>query len=245
MVFKLKIMKKLLLILCLMVATKSFAGWHVIKGNGVAKTETREVSDFTILGSGGPIEVKISFGLSKTISVSGDENILPYIETYVKDNALNIKVKDGNTVKSETPIRVEVSMTVIDGLAQSGSGKINGKGDFKSDKATSFALSGSGVINLSFGKFSGLEINTSGSGKIELEGEIDSDINIAQSGSGSVDCSKVEAENVEAKISGSGNLKVNASKQINAHISGSGSIYYSGTASVESKVAGSGRIQKI
>lgn len=238
-------MKQLLLLLCLAVSLPSFAIWEVIKGNGVAKTETREVSGYTSLATGGPMKVEIVYGTSNTIQLEGDENILPYIETVVENGELKIQVKDRKSVKPQVPLRVHVSMTTINRLAQSGSGEISGSGNFTSTQITNIAVAGSGGINLKFSKFTGMSISTSGSGSIKLEGAVDNDLEIAQSGSGSIDCMGVPSQSVSAKMAGSGSLRVNASKSIDAHISGSGHIYYTGTASVSTKVAGSGRVEKI
>ena len=168
-------MKQLLLLLCLAASIPSFAIWNVIKGNGVATTETRNISGYTSLACGGPMKVEIEYGSSNTIKVEGDENILPYIETYVKDGELTIKVKERTSVKPQVPLRVHVSMTTINSLAQSGSGEIKGNGNFTSTQITAIAISGSGAINLKFNTFSGMSISMSGSGSVNMEGELNDD----------------------------------------------------------------------
>jgi hypothetical protein len=238
-------MKQLLLLLCLAASITSFAIWDVVKGNGIARTETREVSGYTSLACGGLIKVEIDYGTSNTIQLEGDENILPYIETYVKDGELTIKVKERTSIKPQLPLRVHVSMTTINGIAQSGSGAIKGSGNFTSAQTTSIAMSGSGEINLKFNKFSGMSIRMSGSGSVNMEGELSNDLDVSQSGSGSINCEHVMSQNVNARMSGSGNLRVNASKLLDAQISGSGHIYYTGNASVSTKIAGSGKVEKI
>ncbi len=238
-------MKKILLFACLCISLQSFAIWEVIKGNGVAKTETRDASDYTSVAAGGPISVDISYGASNTIQLEGDENILPYIETYVKDNELTIKVKDRKSINPRIPLKVHISMTTINGLAQSGSGNISGSGDFSGTGTTAFAISGSGALNLKFNSFTSAAISMSGSGSVKLDGTIAGDLDISQSGSGSINCEHTQTLTVNAKISGSGNLRINASKSIDAHISGSGHIYYTGAATVNSKVSGSGKVEKI
>lgn len=238
-------MKHLLLLLCLAASLPSFAIWQVIKGNGISKTETREASNYNSLACGGPMNVEIEYGTSNTIQLEGDENILPYIETTVKDGELTIRVKERVSIKPKVPLRVHVSMTTINRLAQSGSGNIKGSGSFTSTQPAAVAVAGSGGVNIRFEKFAGMSISMSGSGSVKMEGALTDDLNVAQSGSGDIDCEHVTSQNVIAKISGSGNLRVNASKSIDAKISGSGTIYYRGNASVNSKVAGSGRVEKI
>ena len=89
-------MKKLLILAGLFAATQSFIVWKVVKGNGVEKTEQRDAQGYTAIASGGPISVDISYGSSNTIDIEGDENILPYIETKVKDGKLTKSKRPGN-----------------------------------------------------------------------------------------------------------------------------------------------------
>jgi hypothetical protein len=238
-------MKKVFLFACLAITMNSFAIGKNIKGNGVLKSETREVGSFTGLSSGGPMSVEISYGTSTSLKIEGDENILPYIETYVKDGTLKIKVKDLNSVSPQIKLKIQVSMTAIDAISQSGSGMVSGSGNFENNGSTDFSMSGSGRIELTFAKFNGANISMSGSGSIELKGSINGNLDMHQSGSGNINCINAPCDNATASISGSGTMKLNASKSIDLHISGSGDIYYTGNASISSHISGSGRIHKI
>jgi hypothetical protein len=238
-------MKKIFLFACLAITMNSFAIGKNIKGNGILKTETREVGTFSSLSSGGPMNVEISYGTSASLKIEGDENILPYIETYVKDGTLKIKVKDLNSISPRLKLRVQINMTAINAISQSGSGTVSGNGNFENSSATRLNMSGSGRLELTFAKFNGANISMSGSGSIELKGSINGDIDMHQSGSGNIDCLNAPCENVSVNMSGSGIMKVNATKSINAHISGSGEIYYSGSPSISSRVSGSGHIRKV
>jgi Putative auto-transporter adhesin, head GIN domain len=238
-------MKNVLLFACLAITMNSFAIGKNIKGNGILKSETREIGSFESLSSGGPMNVEITYGTSSSLIIEGDENILPYIETYVKDGTLKIKVKDLNTVSPQLKLKVRINMTAIDAISQSGSGMISGSGKFENNDATNFNMSGSGRIELTFAKFNGANISMSGSGSIELKGDINGDLDLHQSGSGNINCLNAPCDNVSASMSGSGTLKINATKSINARISGSGEIYYTGTPSISSHVSGSGHIRKV
>lgn len=238
-------MRTFLLMLCIIISASSFAGgWHTIKGNGVFKTETREAGDYTSLASGGMINVEIAYGTSKTIRLEGEENLLPYIETEVKDNRLTIKIKEGYTFKTNQAIKIYVSMTTVNAIAQSGSGSIKGEGDFSNNGNTSIAMSGSGSINLKFISFGSLSVRMSGSGNIKLSGKIDNDVDVKQSGSGDANLEDVTCSSVTVQLSGSGSLRIHADKALTAQISGSGNVTYSGDATVTSKVSGSGRVRK-
>ena len=240
-------MKKLLIFFFAFISLNSFAQrWETIKGNGQVKKETREVSAFTSLSSGGAMDVQIAYGNSNSISVEADENLLPYIETSVQDGRLTIRSKKNVNLKPRSKMVVHVSMTQITSLQQSGSGNINGEGAFKNDGKTDISISGSGNIKLSFDSFKDLELSTAGSGNMDLKGGSTNNIEAKISGSGNIDCLSISSNNVDVKISGSGNVKVYANNSIDAKISGSGNVFYKGKAqNIQSKVAGSGKVIKI
>lgn len=239
-------MKKLVFVLIAFISIQSFAAGKIIKGNGVYKSEIREVGSFTGLASGGPMNVEITYGTNDKLTIEGDENILPYIETTVKDNVLRIKVKDLNFINPKLTLRILISMTKISSLSQSGSGTVSGSGDFSNDGNTNFNISGSGHVQLDFATFNNADINMSGSGSLQLRGNVASNIAVKQSGSGDIDCEHVTCKDASVQLSGSGNMRLNVSGSFSAHISGSGNVYYKGNPEkVDSHISGSGRVQKI
>lgn len=220
--------------------------WKSIKGDGNVKKETRQVENFTSLSSQGSIDVKINYGNSNSIQIEADENLLPYIETTVKDGKLTIQTKNKVNLKSRSKMIVYVSMDKINELQLSGSGNIDGNGEFTGDNKTEIMLSGSGNIHLSSGSFKDLSFHISGSGNINLKGGSADEITATVSGSGNIDCSNLSADNVNVNISGSGNARVNANKSLTANIMGSGNVFYKGSANnISTKVAGSGKAIKI
>ena len=240
-------MKKLLFVLFAFLTTNTFSQkWETIKGDGQVKKETRQVSDFTSVSTHGAMDVEISYGNSNSITVEADENLLPYIETSVDNGRLTIQPKMNANLKSRSKMVVYISMTKINFLKLSGSGNINGKGDFTSDSQTEMSISGSGNINLNFDKFQDLDLSISGSGNLTLKGNDVNTINAKISGSGNIDCSETKSNDVDAKINGSGNVKVYAQNSIDAKIAGSGNVFYKGDADkISRKVIGSGRVIKM
>ncbi len=238
-------MRALLSTIFIAVSLCSFAsGWHTVKGNGVLKTETREAGDYTSLASGGMMNVIIAYSDSKMIRLEGEENLLPYIETKVENHMLTLKIKQGYTLKTNQAIKIYVSMTTINAIAQSGSGSINGEGNFSNNDNTSIATSGSGAVDLKFVSFGSLSLRMSGSGNITLSGKIDNDVDVKQSGSGNANLDNITCNNATVQLSGSGNLRIHVDKALTAHISGSGNVVYSGDATVASRVSGSGKVRK-
>lgn len=229
----------------MLISAGSFAQWETITGNGNIKKETRQVSGFQGVALSGSMNVELSYGSSNTITVQGDENILPYIETKVEDGVMEIKTKNRTGFKTRNKLIVYVSLTKLTEIRVSGSGNITGNGDFSNDGKTVVSVSGSGDINVGMNSFNEMRINVSGSGNVTLKGKSTNNIDATISGSGNIDCSEIQCNDVFAHVSGSGNIKVYANKSIDAKVSGSGNIYYKGSAtSLNIKSSGSGKIIK-
>lgn len=239
-------MKKILFPALLFLTFQSFGQkWKSIRGDGNTTSVTRTVEAFTGISSEGSWNVEITEGTPGTVTLKGDENLLPYIETTVKNGVLSIKSKGEVNLRSNSKITVEVTMNQINSLKLSGSGGINGKGGFTSDGNTDIAVSGSGNLNLDFDTFKDLTVQVSGSGNIRLNGNTRS-MHAHVSGSGNIDCRDTRANDLTAMVSGSGNIKVHADKSINAVISGSGDIFYTGNPeNIAKVVSGSGRVIKL
>lgn len=241
-------MKKLFFAFFALVAIVSFCSfspWETITGNGNLKKEIREASGFTGISLSGSMNVEMAYGNSNSITVEGDENLLPYIETKVENGNLVIKTKDKVRLRTENKLVVHVSLTKLSNLKLSGSGNINGSGDFSNDNSTTIAVSGSGNINVGINSFAETRIAISGSGNIVLKGNHTNNIDASVSGSGNIDCSNITCNDVLAHVSGSGDIKVYANKSIDAKVSGSGNIYYKGSATnLTIKSSGSGKIIK-
>jgi hypothetical protein len=238
-------MKQLFFLFFALITFSGYAQWETITGNGNVKKETRQVSGFDGVSLSGSMNVELSYGSSNIITVEGDENILPYIETKVVDGVLEVKTKNRTGFKTRNKVIVYVSMTKLTELRLSGSGNINGSGDFSNDGKTVVTLSGSGNINVGMNSFNETRINVSGSGNITLRGKSTNNIDATISGSGNIDCSDVQCNDVFAHVSGSGNIKVYANRSIDAKVSGSGNIYYKGSATnLSIKSSGSGKIIK-
>src|SRR5687767_520562 len=87
-------MKRLTLLLAA-AATVVIAGCSRpgIKGDGVIKTETRVISDFSTLSVEGGYEIKWSAG-TPALTITTDQNLLPLINTTVSGTTLRIDSKE-------------------------------------------------------------------------------------------------------------------------------------------------------
>src|SRR3954470_7777254 len=84
-------------------------GGPAVTGSGVAKTETRTVTDFTEVEVGNAIHLDLTVGASPGVEVTADDNLLPHVITEVTAGRLKVSTdastttKIGITVKATTP----------------------------------------------------------------------------------------------------------------------------------------------
>ena len=241
-------MKKVFVLgVSLLLACSASAQWgKKIRGNGNMVTEERNVGSYDEVSVSGWFDVELTRGEEGRLTLHGEENLLEYLETEVKNGRLEIRTRRGYNLQSSSwksgGIRVSVPVEEIRAVTMSGSGDIQGKTKLA---AASFeaVMSGSGDMDLEI-ESETLEVTLSGSGDMDLAGSCGK-LNVRVSGSGDVNAYGLSAREVDAMVSGSADIKVTATEVLRARVSGSGDIYYRGNPEkVDSKTAGSGDIQK-
>ncbi len=214
-----------------------------IKGNGKTVTIERSVGDYDGISVSGWFDVKLVDGKEGELTLKGEENLLEYIKTEVKDGKLIIKTAKGVNLKPSnwnSGIYVTVPVESVDLVALSGSGDIVSDATIESSNFKT-SLSGSGDITLDL-EANSVAASMSGSGDINLSGST-SDFDVSISGSGDIKAYALKAENVTAQVSGSADIKVTATEYLKARVSGSGDISYKGNPKkIDTKTSGSGDI---
>ncbi len=217
-------MKRTLLLLALVAAMTGCQalkwGGRGVRGSGVVKTEKRDVGAFTSIDVSGAYEVSIVSQKSPGLEIEGDENILPLVDTYVKDGTLYINSERGFNVKKA--IKLRITTTDLQGVSSSGASQ----------------------ITLENVKNEQLVIQTSGASKIEAAGETKS-LEIESSGASKVDVQDLRASRVKVSMNGAGRAQVYATEEVNAEANGASNITYYGDPKVVNKSAsGAGSINK-
>ena len=192
-----------------------------VSGSGRVISETRNVSGFSNVSLEGSGHLIIEQGGAESLTVTGDDNLLHYIETEVRGSTLVLGEKSGVRLSPSKDIVFKVTLTKLDTLDLSGSGVVEAKG-LQSAK---------------------MNIDISGSGEVSAEGA-DDDLDIAISGSGRFRGDSLKSKRTRVDISGSGSAVVASSETLNAIIGGSGSIEYVGDPQVHQDISGSGSVRK-
>lgn len=213
------------------------------RGSGVMKTETREVQSFHAIEVSYPAEVFISQGTTESLKVEADDNLLPGLQTRVRNGTLEIfyKVEDGKAVRPTEPVRITIVVRNLDEVDFESAGSVEISG-IESD-SLSVSVSGAGELKLNEITVKDLSVNLSGAGSMSADGTTDRlDVNI--SGFGDFNGKNMHSKDAHVNISGAGSANVRADDQLDAQISGAGSIDYYGSPEVTRQISGVGGINR-
>lgn len=197
--------------------------WSGIRGSGVAKTESRTVSEFHGIRIEGVCDVVATVGGEQSVSLTADDNLLEYVTTEVEDGVLVISMRDGTNARFRVAPTARIQVKALDQLSIEGSGD----GDVTGIASESFTagIDGSGDLCLR-GKTTRLAFSINGSGDADLSG--------------------LQSVDADVSINGSGDVRLHCTGRLTAAISGSGDVSYSGSPkSTHFSKSGSGSIHSV
>ena len=207
----------MLIVLLAMAGCVGAAGTTV--GSGQLKTETRSVSGFRAVTLAAAGDMTITQTGTESLSISAEDNLLPFITTDVSGDTLRIAVPPGTMLRSTRPIHYVLTVARLDTLTLSGAGNITGSG------LTADAL----------------RVTLSGAGKLTLSGTV-AQQEVLLSGAGLYDASSLQTSTAKVTVSGLGSARVNVRDALDATVSGAGSIVYFGNPTVTQHVTGAGSV---
>lgn len=211
-----------ILLLAAVMAESGCAEYECERGSGNVETITRSIEPFHSLDSRISGNVFIEQGNS-SLRIEAEDNILPLLETNVKNGVLVIRAKE--RICPQKTIKIYAGMEEVRSLSLSGSGEITGTTPIDSENLD-LAITGSGDIELETNT-SSLKSLISGSGNVLLKGNASShEIDIG--GSGNIEAPELRTEVTRVSIRGSGNANVYVDRKLDTNINGSGNVFYGG-----------------
>lgn len=189
-------------------------------GSGRAGSETRTPSSFNSVEVDGVVNVDMTLGGSAySVEVSGDDNLVPLVETKVVGDKLIIRTSE--SVDPELKLLVRVSAPDVREVEASGVSHVTV----------------AGVSN------EALRLELSGAGSMEAKGKTKT-LSLEVSGAGSIDADELGADKVDVEVSGAGNVDVAEPKELNCRISGAGHVGYGGSPEIHQDISGAGKLVK-
>jgi hypothetical protein len=209
---------KLFALFVCMLASGCMMGGSVI-GSGKEARETREVGNFTQLDLLGIGRVEVTIGNPQPLVISGDDNILPMIETKVTDGRLTIR--STRPIRPVQPLIIKVTVPDLAAVMLRGSGEI---------AATSIANDN-------------LRATLTGAGTITLSGQT-SKVTLTLAGVGNIDARELVAKVVKVDMAGTGRIDVSPVVSLHVTITGVGTVAYSGEPTITQKITGVGELTR-
>lgn len=192
-----------------------------IRGSGIIKTESREVTTFSSISFISVGRLKIQQTGKESLSIIAEDNILPVLDGRVSNQTLYISNPSRSSIDPTQPIEFIVEVKSLDRLDTNGVGSIEVKG-----------IQGKR-----------LSVSLDGVGSIEIAGNVDV-LELNLDGVGSFNGAELRAKQATVRNKGVGSAVVNVSEQLDATVSGIGSIEYIGSPQVKESVKGMGAIKK-
>jgi Putative auto-transporter adhesin, head GIN domain len=166
----------------------------------------------------------VESGKAFSVTLAIDDNLLPLLETSVKNNTLTVQLKGNKQNRlyiENTNIRVKITLPEISVLEHTGNSRLQVSG-----------------IN---GRY--FRIKNTGNGDASITGTID-ELDIIKRGNGSVNTRLLAAKQVKVTASGNGQVSINTPFNFNALVGGNGNVinYGIGTADASSEVRGNSQV---
>jgi Putative auto-transporter adhesin, head GIN domain len=214
--------------------------------SGTLRSETREPGHFVSVAVGGPFDVEVRQGKREAVTITGDDNLLPLVETTIDhedgEPALQVRLRHDFNMRTKGHLKLVVEVVDVHSIALGGVGDVLAKG-MKTDHL-SVILGGIGHINLPGIDTKQLTLTVGGSGSINTDGRAN-DLKVVIAGSGNCDSESLAASDVAITIAGSGNAHVRADKALKVTIAGTGNVTYRGDVEPTTSVVGSGKVSKV
>ncbi len=208
-----------------------------ITGSGNVITENRPVGNFSRVHMEIPGNLEIRQGSSESLTVSGEDNILPVLITNVSGGQLTIRFKPSTNVQANQPLQISLTVKNLAELEVSSHAKVTVKpittGDFR------LTLSSSGTVEFDELQAGQITATLSSSGDITLKGSA-RQLNLRVSSSGSFQAGDLRVQEADVRLSSSGEVTVWVVDNLRVNISSSGDVVYYGSPSVNKTITSSG-----
>lgn len=190
-----------------------------VRGSGVRKTEKRDLPAFTAIETTGAFEVEATCQKPVSFEIEADDNILPLIQTEVRDGVLHVTTTKSYSATGGILLRINVP------------------------NLTSVKSTGAGKFHVSDLKNDNFEIESMGAATVTASGQSKA-LKINSTGAGKIDAHDLRAQKADVTVTGAAGVEVNASDELDVSVSGAGRVIYSGNPKVNKHVSGAGQVTK-
>lgn len=238
-------MKKLLLIFAAtaMLATScDFVSGKRVRGNGNVTTTDRPETGFTGVSASYNFDTYVGIG-PYSVRIEAEENIAPFIETYVENGVLKITDRDGFALRPRRDVKVFVTAPRLQSIHARGNGDVKSTTKIIDSTKLDLRVSGNAEMKIE-ADAPAIVAELTGNGDIDIIGQT-RDFQAKTTGNGHIDAKGLQTESTKVEIFGNGNADVNASVKLDVRIGGNGNVRYKGNPQTTTNITGNGSLKKI
>jgi len=215
---------------------------RTVRGSGNIVTEERNVSGFDRVSLSGFGDVTVEVGDEESLTVTTDDNIMPYVRSEVRGDTLILDFDDKGFNRGYDPtdgIHFSLVVTELNRIDISGVGKML-IGEHETER---FVVNNSGAASVQIDSLTAdeLVVSQSGAGTVIVSGKVQGQ-ELNHSGAGSYHAGELESETAILEISGVGTATVWATESLDISISGMGNVIYYGAPRISQNISGLGNL---
>lgn len=209
--------------------------------HGPVKTEDRKTAVFSSIKASGAVEIDYTTGTAASVIIEAPADILPLIQTEVKEGVLCISNKD-DIQNLKQPVKIHIQSAELNKVKMTGACSFDLKSPLNN---TNFDIDLSGASSF-YGTIYNTEtkIDMTGASVAEIGG-ITNLLTIKASGASSLNASKLSSIHADVEANGASNTSLSADSSLQAKASGASSISYSGNpVQIDKQSSGASTIKK-
>ena len=237
-------MKKCIGLVCVLLFSLagacSIQGFQNVVGSGKIVSEDRTVSGVQGVALGVPGDLAIELGDQETLQVEAEDNLLPYIETSVRNGRLEIRTRPNTNFRPTQPLHFRLVVKGLDTIEDSSLGNITVP-QLKANRFT-VKISSGGSINLAGLDASTLDAQLSSLGNLVIGAGQVGQQTITISSSGAYQAGELRSQTAVVRISSLGSATLWVTDRLEAHLSSSGNVNYYGSPKVTQETSSLGKV---
>jgi len=219
--------------------------WLGVRGNGHITTDQRTVTAFSEIEAEGAFEIEWRSG-APALSITTDENLLPYIENRNIDNRLRLRSRDrirpthGTKIVVSSPTRSAAKLT---GATRLTANQLSGA-KFAVE-STGAAAKLTGATRLTANQLSGAKfaVESTGAARVTLDGTVD-ELLADMTGASELNAKSLQTKTAQLSTTGAADADISVSDTLKVSITGAGKVNYSGNPpTIEKHITGAGSIR--
>jgi Putative auto-transporter adhesin, head GIN domain len=191
-----------------------------VAGSGVTVTQSRNIADFTTISASDGVRLEVSRGPT-SLTIEGDDNLVPLIKTEVVDGRLVIKKTTREALRAKHPIVLRVTTPSLSRLEASGGTEV--VVDHVAAPRFSTELGGGVEFEATGLELESFELHASGGVDVKVSGTAKA-AQLEVSGGADVDARQLAVTHLAVDASGGCDLDLTAKESIAGEASGGVSV---------------------